>query len=304
MIWFKWVVAPLLLILFVGWLQIRRNRRAVLFSDISLILPVTHTFRVWGRRGLHVAEWMAFVAAILGYFNPLITVRKYVVYDQKPILFFLVDHSTSMQSHMGEVKDIIRRIVVETDGVFGLAQFARVPEVMTPPTEDKEWFFTCLERVIPVQEQKDNGTNIAYALAKMVLQLSRGSLILLTDGVTEVPVEDQDDRWKSVSIEEAVAQAKQKNISLSVGNFSGDNLPFTRMMVRFCRETGGDYLSLFHTSDMVRLLHKEIQCAQERMPHHEEKEERALRPFFAFFSLFLIIVIVAGKLTLFRKHVY
>lgn len=141
-----------------------------------------------------------------------------------PATIVLLDVSSTMTAtdfpggRLGAVKAALRRVVERSPGSeFGLVVFSAVPEVVVPPTEDRQAFLEQLESVVPAAFGED-GTAIGSAIAggiDRVRQFSGGDarLLLITDGINN---------RGSVSPRDAAVLARLNGIRVNVIGLGGD----------------------------------------------------------------------------------
>jgi Ca-activated chloride channel family protein len=176
------VVVPALL----TWLALmgrRGTRHALAFTNFDVLAPLVPAGRSW-RRVVPVALLaLAVAAAATATARPS---ARFTVVEKHSTVVLLVDVSGSMSARDVEptrldaaaaaMRDFLHRVPRSVN--VGLVQFSLEPEVLEPPTTDRELLRESLSYLFP-----EAGTAIGDALASTVsLVPGKGAIVLLSDG--------------------------------------------------------------------------------------------------------------------------
>ena len=177
------------------------------------------------------------------------------------------------------------------DDLIGLIAFARVPKIIAPLTLDHEDIKQKLSHFSPVNNAKEEGTAIGYAIYKTAHTIAATEhfskslvgedkpaydikstvMILVTDGLQNPSHEDLDHPLRSISIEQAAHFAKEKNIRLYIINIQpGIDFPELRAerntQKRAAELTGGEFF-LAADTQALHQIYKVIDSL-ERSKHY------------------------------------
>ncbi len=164
-------------------------------------------------------------------------------------IYFLLDESGSMSEKVQTVDDHGRRIEIpkielakqsilefvngglnlpgRRDDLVGLMAFARVPEVLSPLTLNRQEIASKLKGVQPIQEDDRNGTAIGYAIFKAVniivatkyfaerqeeahkgvYTIANQAIIIITDGLQSPHPDDKQNPFRFMPPDEAIKYA-------------------------------------------------------------------------------------------------
>ncbi|MBS0634195.1 MAG: VWA domain-containing protein [Verrucomicrobia bacterium] len=175
-------------------------------------------------------------------------------------LYFLLDESGSMAEKVqgmpkiDRAKKAIGEFLARTgkkDDLIGLISFARVPEVLSPLTLNREEIAAKLQAVEPVQGDERNGTAIGYAIFKAVniivatkhfaerqqeahksvYSIKNQAIVIITDGLQSPNPADRDNPFRFMPPDEAINYAKDNGVrvfyigidpSLAKGDYKDD----------------------------------------------------------------------------------
>jgi len=176
------LVVPALLV-FVAVIDRRPARHPVSFTNLDVLAGVVTPGRAW-RRWIPVALLaLALAAAAAATARPRLRVVRV---EKHAAVILLVDVSGSMSARDVEptrldaaaaaMRTFLDRVPKSVD--VGLVQFSFTPEVLEPPTADRELVRESLGYLFP-----EAGTAIGDALARAVTLVPRkGAIVLLSDG--------------------------------------------------------------------------------------------------------------------------
>jgi Ca-activated chloride channel homolog len=145
------LVLPLLALLYV-WLQRRRSRYPVSFTNLAVLREVVGTRRPWRRWVAPVLVLLALAALLVGVARP--QVDGMVPQDRATVVLVL-DVSRSMEARdvkpnrIGAAKRAIRLFLDRAPDRLrvGMVVFAGVPQVASPPTTDHEQVSVSLDNL-------------------------------------------------------------------------------------------------------------------------------------------------------------
>lgn len=150
--------------------------------------------------------------------------------------------------------------------LIGLVSFARQANVLVPLTLDHRAILNKLKQLRPVQRDEDDGTAIGYAIFKTVnlivatkhyaenvkgshapaYDIKTAIIILVTDGFQSPNPLDQENQYRSMSLEQAGEFAKKNGVRVYVANVepafaTSEFAPFRRVMEQMAESTGGKF---------------------------------------------------------------
>jgi Ca-activated chloride channel family protein len=195
-----WLLLALLAVPLLAWLyllgQRRRARYAVNFTNIAVLREVAHS-RAWRRWVPAVLFLLAVSALTAGVARPHV---RGLVPQERATVVLVLDVSRSMEARdvrpnrIGAAKEAIRLFLDRAPERLrvGLVVFAGIPQVVTPPTRDREQVSISLDHV--GEYATFGGTAIGDALA---MSVEVGQETLRRDAVARA---DQAAEGKLVSI--------------------------------------------------------------------------------------------------------
>ncbi len=184
-----------------------------------------------------------------------------------------------------------------SDDLMGLVGFARVPKVMVPLTLDYHQVLETLDNFQIVQDAREEGTAIGYAIYKTAhiiaatehfskkmtgsdqpaYQIKSTAMVLVTDGFQCPANEDSSHPLRSIGIEDAALFAKEKGIRLYIINIEPgmgyqEHQKEQAVQKRAAELTGGQF---FLATD-AQALHRIYQAIDqmERASHSSTQKHR------------------------------
>jgi Ca-activated chloride channel homolog len=312
------LVVPATLVLAL-WLDRRRARYAVAFTNLDLLASVAGTRRSW-RRWLPLALFLlALAAASTALARPRATLS---VPSSRATVVLLVDVSGSMRAadvkptRLGAAQEAIRRFLKGLPSKYrvGLVTFSSEPYVAAPLTHDRQ---LVLEGLLLGDASFGQGTAIGDALARSVellqpvvtdgdLAPAPGSpappldpdrplsaILLLSDGAqtrgTLAPLAGAA-RAKSYGIPVYTVALGTPDGVLNRGGFSRPVPPDPATLRQIAQATGGEF---FATQSETR-LNSVYEDLASRLGHRNEWRELS----FALVGLAALFALAAGALSL------
>ncbi len=169
-----WLLLALLLVPLLAWLYVRvqrrRSRYAVNFTNLAVLRDVART-RAWRRWVPAVLFLLALSALTAGVARPHV---RGLVPQERATVVLVLDVSRSMEARdvrpnrIGAAKEAIRLFLERAPERLriGLVVFAGIPQVVTPPTRDREQVSVSLDHL--GEYATFGGTAIGDALAMAV----------------------------------------------------------------------------------------------------------------------------------------
>lgn len=178
--------------------------------------------------------------------------------------------------------------------LIGLISFARVPQVLSPLTLDKQAIVEELDKIEPINNDSDNGTAIGYAIFKTAhliastkyfaekvkkneepsYSIKSTIMIVVTDGFQNPNPLDKGNRLRTVKLEEAAQFAHSHGIRLYIINidprFSDEAFaPHFRLMKKITEMTGGKFYMIDKASDLHEIYSDIDQLEKSAIPEFQ-----------------------------------
>jgi len=186
----------------------------------------------------------AIVLSLVALADPVLLVPSEETSTSPPVmeghaLYLVVDRSGSMETHIGGkrridiVKGLAKRFIESREGdLVGLVAFARLPEVLSPLTRDREALLEELDKLEPVPTREMEGTAIGYAIfktshmigatkrlareEKIPYEIRDAAVVVLTDGLQGENPLDHDHPLRSMGVVEAASYAQKEGLKLYI----------------------------------------------------------------------------------------
>lgn len=256
------------------WLERRPPRYVVAFPNVSVLAQVAGTRRPWRRHLVAALLLLSLAALCTGVARPKVSLSRP---SERATVVLVVDVSVSMNatdvkpSRFGAAREAITRFV---DGVprqirIALVAFSDSPEVITPPTTDREQLRQGIDLLTP-----GYGTAIGDAVARGV-ELARSAtgevggppapgeqrppsaVVLLSDGTQTRGLLSPDDGAKRARAAGVPVHTIALGTLAGVVTVNRDGLPVTvpvppdrATLARIAETTGGE---TFEATDAARL---------------------------------------------------
>lgn len=206
-----------------------------------------------------------------------------------------------------------------TNDLVGLVGFARTAQVLVPLTLDRRLLLDQLSHFDIVKNIDEEGTAIGYAIFKTanliaatrhfsqelakkeraVYTINDAIIILVTDGLQDPNPLDKDNRWRSMSLDDAAAYAKEQGVRLYIVNVdpamnTEEYAPYRRLMERITKLTGGEFFQATDEGSLGR-IYADINSL-EKMPienyskSYLESNQIMLAPYLIAIGLMLLLL--------------
>ena len=260
---------------------------AILFSDTSLIIPTKNSWKVKMAYAPLYLSWSAFGLFTLAFIDPHFFMDKAFQSSDEATegiaMYLVVDRSGSMASKVGAqgiVKLTLLKQITEQfingnpaaglsgrqNDLIGLVAFARTAQVLSPLTLDHTRIIQDLRGLTVVQNEKEDGTGIGFALYKTIniiaatrnyvedlpksdipaYEIKNAIIILITDGFDSPHLEDLDNPIRGMAPMQAALYAKENQVRIYIINIepalsASKFAPQRHLMEDIASQTGGKY---------------------------------------------------------------
>lgn len=250
----------------------------------------------------------------------------YLVLDRSGSMATVIDRNSTRFTRMQNAA--IQMIQKFPKDLIGVLTFSRASEVVAPLTLDHKLLKKKIDKMEIVKDPSMDGTSMGYAIYKTAHLIAASKafsekneeedspykilsafMIVITDGFQDPSNLDKGNRLRSMELEEAAANAKEKGIKIYIVNIDPEIqkekfAPNRHEMERITKSTGGELIIASKLDELQKIL-LEIPEKEKNKIYDTGSAIKTSRvsyyPYFVFLSLILLGSYMVLSHTVWRK---